>query len=396
MANQERNTEAADDAMSSSSSSSSSSDYNLYLPIKIIFDILNRLPVKSLLRFRCICKTFRHVISNLTFISSHLLYHHTNTTAATIFTFKHRSSSILSMLQSSSSSQNPTILVHPFPNHTRDLHLIGSINGLLCLSQTLHFHQRILLLLWNPATILFKSLPPPTIQIAPRFLQLSLGFGFRFHSTTSSSDYKVVRIVSFKSHTRVEVYSSISDCWREIQVMDLRFYIHKLSCEVIVNGAPYWLLSTASNHYLCFTWFDVQNDAFVMLPGLHFSGSYNETSVDCKLMDWKDNVDVAVCSPVNPCVDVWMLEDCCGGESNWCKKFVIGPVLGVERFELLQCTKNGEIIAEDARERILLHNPRNGETKYIPISGVQFEAFHYVESLVSIKGFKQQELNNQH
>ncbi|CAL5382569.1 unnamed protein product [Camellia sinensis] len=178
--------------------------------------------------------------------------------------------------------------------------------------------------------------------------------------------------------------------------MDLRFYIHKLSSEVIVNGAPYWLLSTASNHYLCFTWFDVQNDAFVMLLGLHFSGSYNETSVDCKLMDWKDNVVVAVCSPGNPCVDVWMLEDRCGGESNWCKKFVIGPVLGVEQFELLQCTKNGEIIAEDARERILLHNPRNGETKYIPISGVQFEAFHYVESLVSIKGFKQQELNNQH
>ncbi|KAI7980673.1 F-box/kelch-repeat protein [Camellia lanceoleosa] len=201
MANQERNTEAADDAMSSSSSSSSSSDYNLYLPIEIIFDILNRLPVKSLLRFRCVCKTFRHVISNPTFISSHLLHHHTNTTAATIFTFKHRSSSILSILQSSSSSQNPTILVHPFPNHTRDLHLIGSINGLLCLSRTLHFHQRILLLLWNPATKLFKSLPPPTIQITPRFLQLSLGFGFRFHSTTSSSDYKVVRIVSFKSHT---------------------------------------------------------------------------------------------------------------------------------------------------------------------------------------------------
>ncbi|KAI7980672.1 hypothetical protein LOK49_Contig121G00005 [Camellia lanceoleosa] len=81
-----------------------------------------------------------------------------------------------------------------------------------------------------------------------------------------------------------------------------------------------------------------------------------------------------------------MIEDCCGGESNWCKKFVIGPVLGVEPFWLLQCTKNGEIIAEDAQGRIFLYNPQNGETKYIPIDGVQFKAFHYVESLVSIKG----------
>ncbi|KAI8027029.1 F-box protein [Camellia lanceoleosa] len=69
MANQERNTEATVDAMSSSS------DYNLSLPRDIIFDILNHLPVKSLLRFKCICKTFCQLISSPTFISSHLLHH---------------------------------------------------------------------------------------------------------------------------------------------------------------------------------------------------------------------------------------------------------------------------------------------------------------------------------
>ncbi|THG19452.1 F-box/kelch-repeat protein At3g06240-like [Camellia sinensis] len=399
MANQERNTEATDDAIMSSSS-----EYNLYLPMDIIVDILHRLPVKSLLRFRCVCKTFRHLISNPTFISSHLLYH--RTTTATIFIFKHRTTTSLSLLQSPSSSQNPSNLVHPFPNHTRDLHLIGSINGLLCLSLSLSNHplhcQRRIILLWNPATKLFKSLPPPTIQIPLRLFLFdrnfddSLGFGFQFHST-SASDYKIVRIISFAAvPSRVEVYSAISDCWREIQVMDLRFYIHKLSCEMIVNGAPYWLLSTPSNHCLCFTWFDVQNEAFVMLPGFDFSGFYIGTLVHWKLMDWKDNAAVVVCCPGNPFFDVWMIEDRCGGESNWCKKFVIGPVLGVEQFWVLQCTKNGEIIVTEAGGRIFLYNPRNGETKNIPIHGVQFEAFHYVESLVSIEGFRQQELNDQH
>ncbi|CAL5381573.1 unnamed protein product [Camellia sinensis] len=178
--------------------------------------------------------------------------------------------------------------------------------------------------------------------------------------------------------------------------MDLSFYIHKLSCEVIVNGPPYWLLSTPSNHCLCFTWFDVQNEAFVMLPGLDLSRLYIGTSVHWTLVDLKDIAAVVVCCPGNPSVDVWMIEDRCGGESNWCKKFVIGPVLGVEPFWLLQWTKNGEIIAADAWGRIFLYNPRNGEIKDIPIDGVQFEAFHYVESLVSIIGFRLQELNNQH
>ncbi|XP_028095396.1 putative F-box protein At1g50870 [Camellia sinensis] len=167
MANQERNTKATDDAMSSSS------DYNLYVPMDIIFDILNRLPVKCLLRFRCICKTFRHLISNPTFISSHLLHHRTTTTA-TIFTFKHRSTTSRTLLQSPSSSKDPNNLVYPFSNHTRNLHLIGSINGLLCLrlslsNHPLHCHRCIIILLWNPATKLFKSLPSPTIQIPPRF-----------------------------------------------------------------------------------------------------------------------------------------------------------------------------------------------------------------------------------
>ncbi|KAF5952721.1 hypothetical protein HYC85_010665 [Camellia sinensis] len=108
--------------------------------------------------------------------------------------------------------------------------------------------------------------------------------------------------------------------------MDLRFYTHRLSCEAIVNGTPYWLLATPSNHCFRFTWFDVQNEAFVMLPGLVFSGFYIGTLVHWKLMDWKDNAAVVVLCPGNPFFDVWMIEDRCGGESNWCKKFVIGPV----------------------------------------------------------------------
>ncbi|KAI8028107.1 hypothetical protein LOK49_LG02G00926 [Camellia lanceoleosa] len=119
-------------------------------------------------------------------------------------------------------------------------------------------------------------------------------------------------------------------------------------------------------------------------------------SVHSTLVDWKDNAAVVVCCPGNPSVDVWMIDNRCGSESNWCKKFVIGPVLGVEPFWLLQWTKNGEIMAADAWGRIFLYNPRNGEIKDIPIDGVQFEVFHYVESLVSIIGFRLQELNNQH
>ncbi|KAI7980670.1 hypothetical protein LOK49_Contig121G00007 [Camellia lanceoleosa] len=80
-----------------------------------------------------------------------------------------------------------------------------------------------------------------------------------------------------------------------------------------------------------------------MLLWLDFSGFNDGTSVHWKLMDWKDNDVMVVCGPSSPCVDVWMIEDCCGTESNSCKLIVIGPVLGVEPFWLLQCMKNGNV-----------------------------------------------------
>ena len=45
------------------------------LPDEIVLDILSKLPVKSLLRFRCVCKPWYSSIANPKFISTHLLNH---------------------------------------------------------------------------------------------------------------------------------------------------------------------------------------------------------------------------------------------------------------------------------------------------------------------------------
>ncbi|GMI79437.1 hypothetical protein HRI_001613000 [Hibiscus trionum] len=43
-----------------------------YIPVQLIPEILNRLPVKSLLRFRSVCKSWNSLISHPSFISAHL------------------------------------------------------------------------------------------------------------------------------------------------------------------------------------------------------------------------------------------------------------------------------------------------------------------------------------
>ena len=45
---------------------------NLHFPDEIVLEILTRLPVNSLLRFRCVCKNWYSYITNPNFISTHL------------------------------------------------------------------------------------------------------------------------------------------------------------------------------------------------------------------------------------------------------------------------------------------------------------------------------------
>ena len=45
---------------------------SLFIPQEIINNILIRLPVKSLLRFQCVCKHWKTLIKNPSFISHHL------------------------------------------------------------------------------------------------------------------------------------------------------------------------------------------------------------------------------------------------------------------------------------------------------------------------------------
>ena len=51
---------------------SSSIDSLPILPYEIVVDVLSRLPVKSLMRFQCVCKSFKSLITDPSFAKKHL------------------------------------------------------------------------------------------------------------------------------------------------------------------------------------------------------------------------------------------------------------------------------------------------------------------------------------
>ncbi|KAL4595687.1 hypothetical protein ACB092_12G109100 [Castanea dentata] len=195
-------------------------DDDFPLPDEIVLEILARLPVKSLLRFRCVCQTWYSFITNPNFISTHLLCYNNNNNN------NHDDDGyVIHMPRSPSLSQICTVASDrtfetisefriPFTLQYGYLQLGGSCNGILCVADYWTF-ATMDVYLWNPSIRIFKRLPNTCL---PQLPTVALGFGY----DSQNNDYKVVRISWIDpkpmSPSEVQVYSLSSDSWKRVEL----------------------------------------------------------------------------------------------------------------------------------------------------------------------------------
>ncbi len=165
------------------------------LPDGYILNILARLPVKSVIRFRCICKSWYPFITSPYFISTHLNNNNNNNHGYLI----HMPWMWISHDMDNSNRPVCTVAFErtfdrisevniPLDIPTQCVNIVGLCNGLLCLT-----HYRSdgnVIYLWNCSIRKFKRLPNTCLGQL-----ISVSIGFAYHS--ENNDYKVVRI----SHT---------------------------------------------------------------------------------------------------------------------------------------------------------------------------------------------------
>ncbi|CAB4278136.1 unnamed protein product [Prunus armeniaca] len=186
---------------------------NPNFPSDIIPEILSRLPVKSLCRFRCISKSWLSLIADPDFVKRHL-----NKAIKSKDIFNQRRRLIFTDESHSELPNNWAFLVF----HS---------NGLL-LCQLYYWD----LYLVNPATRESKKLPQiPDVGEAYYFDLF--GFGFDH----SSGDYKVVMLSYLEGGIMFSVYTLKTGSWRMIQTQ----YPYKCDLMrhgILLNGGLHWLL----------------------------------------------------------------------------------------------------------------------------------------------------------
>ncbi|KAL7215779.1 hypothetical protein ACSBR1_027844 [Camellia fascicularis] len=219
-----------------------------YLPIEVTTEILKRLPVKSLLRFRCVSKTWMSLITTPDFITKHLITQTTSTphnhTLVRHYSRLHRKE-IYSVHSDNQSFDDLNAQIEfPFLGHSRFyFRVVGFVNGLLCLSDDL-FGYTDTIVLWNPSIRRSLTLPIPrfTFACSGPFMFV-LGFGF----DSKTNDHKVVRVAYAQGDDgyivppEVEVFTIRSGCWRDVKTTVPYCVTENFWTQAFLNGSVHWV-----------------------------------------------------------------------------------------------------------------------------------------------------------
>ncbi|KAL6137136.1 hypothetical protein ACLB2K_062431 [Fragaria x ananassa] len=199
----------------------------------IVVEILSRLPVKSLLRFRSVCKSWRALISDSYFVKKHLGHAFTDTSYSFRLVFLNARPRTVD-LQGSEVHDH----IRQQDSFAEDIlgrsRILGSCNGLICLQEMMFDGiYRDDIFIWNPSTRATKKVPKHKFTKGSRRF-----YGFGYDANTE--DYKL--IVGDSNHvadeTKFGIFTLKTGSWRTVE--DFQFVnLDGQGC--FANGALHWL-----------------------------------------------------------------------------------------------------------------------------------------------------------
>ncbi|XAR62777.1 hypothetical protein NMG60_11017649 [Bertholletia excelsa] len=365
-----------------------------HFPSKILIEILSRLPVRTLIRFTSVCKSWYLLIKDPRFIVKHSNLSSSYNTDNLLIVPKKLKLCGPNFYHLLSEETFVEYWKSEFPLRTksRTVAVIGSCNGLVCLTDKYRHTFGRAVYLWNPSIKILKPLPPPGFcTIEPRIV---LGFGFQ----ESMNDFKIVRIGYNHNDRRVlaevEIYSLGTDLWRTINV-DVPYYAtHK--CMAFVGGNIHWLASgTGSKCCDTIMFFNFTDEIFgeILLPN-----DVKKRAGQMKLfvMGFKELLHLFELSWIpsritrkNSCFGIWVMKEY-GVAESWIKHFNVQVEEDISRPLCFTSEERSVILETDGKKLIscgiknlLSNNPDDQPTGWSRIHGAEYEvSINFAESLV--------------
>ncbi|KAI3755614.1 hypothetical protein L1987_55418 [Smallanthus sonchifolius] len=211
----------------------------------IMFDVLSRLPFKTLIYCKCVCKKWRDLVSDLYFVH---LHHSKSPQCLLIHQYR-----VIEWVDIEQEVDHQRLTL----NHVKSLNLnfckgsfgypriqVGSVNGLICVC-----HPYYAPYIFNPVVGEYMFIPKPRSNL----VSLSYGFG-----VSTAGEYKVIRICCNTISIEIEVYTLGTWKWRHLRQAPCN--LESIRHGLFLNGHVYWIAKGQIYD------FDLNTETFELFP----------------------------------------------------------------------------------------------------------------------------------
>ncbi|GAU38066.1 hypothetical protein TSUD_318600 [Trifolium subterraneum] len=356
------------------------------LPLELVEEeILCRLPVKILLQLRCICKSWKSLISDdPKFAKKHL------SMSKILKQQQHLIVNVLYRRDLISLDSPLSDVFTNVSNHTfketqlnvpisvsRHISEICSCDGILCLT----LEGRRSAVLCNPSLRKYSKLPPFENH-QEREVQSSLySFGYDHFNDV----YKVIAISCFKDkNNEVDVYTLGTNYWRSIQDFPCSSRC-MYQPGVFVGGTVNWLAYEVSNSSHCrfIVSLDLEKESYQNIPQPYLEKDHWDLGMfrDC----------LCIFASSNMFLDVWIMKEY-GIKESWTKIYNV-PYVGYQYTnpKTVYISDDDQVLFSfqdliNLEVKLVVYNSKNGNVKILNIqdSFGWMDPEVYMESLISL------------
>ncbi|KAH6774960.1 protein tyrosine phosphatase 1 [Perilla frutescens var. hirtella] len=284
---------------------------------ELVHEILLRLPVKALLRCKCVCKEWCALIQSPSFVDRH--FSQESNPECLIFHLFYKTVDCdpyaFAMYQDVERHSRVEESNHlpRMPTSFRVIEFKGPAKGVFCVSNDLGFVG-----LFNPAMREFKTLPPlPLHDVSDIENSPTVGLGLE----PSSGDHKVVAFQKWDYQTFACVYSLSSNSWKRIEDVGplniVCFGGVDSLCEPFLNGVYHWHANLRNGGGFAILAFDMRNDKFQVIQ---VPDCLRSSQRELRIAAYGDSLAV-MSYKLREYIDFWVM----GRDGLWSKNFSIGP-----------------------------------------------------------------------
>ncbi|KAL9464643.1 hypothetical protein AB3S75_002280 [Citrus x aurantiifolia] len=351
----------------------------------MMIETLSRLPVRSLMRFKCVCKSWFGLVKDPNFIYKHLK-RDDNMRLMVYCTYKNP--------DDRDPSDDLITYFSVFPDRTlTDLHFqdleplmkgihIGPYDGIFCLLKS-----HTLINLWNVSLNEYRVVPEcrPRLPCYTKTHYANVALGF----DPVINGFKLVLILtlwndqrdSFHDFSHVAVYSFSTNSWRDLEGFEMRFdYMVDRIYNVYLNGYCYWVVCRPDYSKAILS-FSISDEVFQEIEGPSVPQTttyYQSVKTPWILGTYDDCLSLLYSDKMAHSFELWIMK---GG--SWTKHLTFGPF--IETYQPLGFWRKGEFFLESSDKRVVLYDSRYQEMRDLEITGLWFTVHILKESLIRME-----------